>query len=111
MVDVARESFIGRVAVRDIAFVRALVGVRDDTDFFAVFLAVVRLVWLLDTAVRVVNDREEFFVLPDVWRVDVVFVSLRLSAFCVRVAASDVPTHKNNPRKIASIFLIPFLTF
>jgi len=44
VVDVARESFIGRVAVRDIAFVRALVGVRDDTDFFAVFLAVVRLV-------------------------------------------------------------------
>ena len=62
-------------------------------------------------AVRVVNDRVAFVVLIDDCRWDVVFVSFRLRALGVRVAAMVVPMHKNNPRKIASIFRIPFLTF
>ena len=64
------------------------------------------------TVARVVSAREEFdFCMLADWRPDVAVVSVRVRAFWVRVAPLAMPMQKHRPRKIDSIFLIPFLYF
>ena len=105
----ARDNRAGRVALRDIALVRVFVVGREDTVFFTALRAVVFfVVRVLFVAARDVVARDTFvFWVFEVCRADVVFVSVRVRAFCVRVAPPAIPAQKHNPRKIDNIFLIP----
>ena len=95
---------------RDIAPVRAVVVEREDTVFFTAFRDVVVL-FVRFVVARVFVAREEFFIILEDCRADVAFVSFRVRALGVRVAAPAKPMQKHRPRKTDSIFLIPFFYF